>query len=459
MKNDVALKLAASSILIGMTMVSCKPAASMFRPAAISSRAPRAQEHAADVYAKAEAAIRANDYAKALPFAEQAVALSPRDVAYRMVLADLYVKNGRFQSAETTYGDVLALNPDNHRAAMSRALAQIAQGKKIEALGTLDRLAAVARAGDVGLAYALAGQPQRAVDILENAARADGADARTRQNLALSYALAGNWQKARVIAAQDMSAADVGTRMEQWAAFAQPATSYDQVASLLGVHPAADAGQPVQLALAPVVSDGTALAAATPEPQPAPVAVAEQAAAVPAAAPPAEIVAEAVQAPAPAVATPAEVKYAAAAETLVKPEPAVIAAPAAPYKVLVHAFASPEKPKVRLASANLPKPSLAPSKFVVQLGAFSKEASIDHAWAQAQARYGLGGDEMALTTTIDMPGKGMLHRLSVSGFSTRGDASRLCASIQAKGGSCFVRATAGDAPVQWAMLRQRSHSA
>jgi LysR family cys regulon transcriptional activator len=65
------------------------------------------------------------------------------------------------------------------------------------------------------------------------AARAPGATAKVRQNLALSYALAGRWDMARIAAASDMSAADLDARMEQWAAFAQPKGAPDQVARMV----------------------------------------------------------------------------------------------------------------------------------------------------------------------------------------------------------------------------------
>lgn len=461
MNNQMTVKLAASSALLALVTVGCKPTAMAERPMTASSRAP--QKQASALFDKAKQAAAKRDYAAALPLAEEAVALSPRDVAYRMVLADLYVKNGRFASGETAYSDVLTLNPDNVRASLSLALAQIAQGRKSAALATLDGVVATAPASDVGLAYALAGEPRRALSILEPAARADGADGRVRQNLALAYALSGDWQKARVTAAQDISPADVGARMQQWSAFAQPASSYDQVASLLGVHPAADPGQPVRLALSNSALDEPVQAAAA-EPAPAPAPEAVQIAAAPAPAPvevaqaaPAAI--EATPAPAPAVEPEVAVQYAAAAETLVKPEPAIIAVPAAaPIKALVPAFERPraKKPLVRLAVAQAPV-KVKSGRFVVQLGAYSNQRSIDRAWQQAQVRYGLGGDERALTTTIDLPGRGTLHRLSVAGFETRGDATRLCSTIRAKGGACFVRATAGDAPVQWAALRGKNN--
>ena len=55
-----------------------------------------------------------------------------------------------------------------------------------------------------------------------------------------------------------------------------------------------------------------------------------------------------------------------------------------------------------------------------------------------------------LSTTVSVPGRGTLHRLSVAGFASREAAGRTCRSIQVKGGACFVRTVAGDSPVRWA---------
>jgi cell division septation protein DedD len=314
-------------------------------------------------------------------------------------------------------------------------LAQIAMGNSGAALAALDALAATSPAADVGLAYALAGQPQRAISMLEPAARTEGADARVRQNLALSYALAGDWQKARVTALQDVSPADIDARMEQWAAFTSPQTSYDQVASLLGVTPVQDAGRPSQLALAPTIAEPVALAA--------------------------------VEAPVPVVETPVaevqpvvepeevQVQYAAAAEQLVTPQPAVLSVAPQPAEAPLPAF-EPRKKKPRVAGQS-PKRSIASAsgRFVVQIGAYANANQVEKAWSQAQRRYRFDDSSQPLSTTVTIPGRGMFHRLSIAGFDDRGDASQLCASIRARGGACFVRATAGDAPVRWASRNSR----
>jgi Flp pilus assembly protein TadD len=459
MNKSVALKFAVSALAIGTTMVACGPAGS--RIASASAKAPKSEQDAASLFAKAQDSVQKGEYAKGLDLAERAVELSPRDVGYRMILADLYLKNGRFQSAEATFADVQQLDPKNARASFSIALARIALGRPAGAVAELDRLAETASPADIGLAYALAGEPRRAIEMLEPAARAPGATARVRQNLALSYALAGEWDKARVTAAQDLSPADLGPRLQQWAGLAQPGGGATQVAALLGVTPAQDAGQPIRLALAPPQADGTAFAAAGPLPEPAAETVAATAPALaqadiaPEPAPFAAAQDEPVQiantelpqwvserAAAEAAVPVEETKplYAGAVEALVTPQPSVSAPPRAVER-LAPRFEAPRR------AARTPRSG--PGRFAVQLGAYSSSSSVERAWAHMFKRFGFQ-DLTPLSTTVAVPGRGTLHRLSVAGFASRDAASSACRSIRAKGGACFVRTVAGDAPVRWA---------
>jgi Flp pilus assembly protein TadD len=454
MKTDVAVKLAVSALALTTMMVACKPAAQAYHPAFASDGVnPGNEKKAAAAFAKAQELVHAGKLGAALERTEEAVAFAPRDVGYRMLLADLYLKNGRFESAQTTYRDVLRLDPGNKRAGLSIALTEIALGRQASAVAQLDSIAESVSASDAGLAYALAGKPERAIGILEAAARAPGADGRVRQNLALAYSLAGDWAKARTTAAQDVSPADLAGRLQQWATLANPSASADKVAALLGTRPAADPGQPTRLALADP-APARQLAAAEPAPEPAPAAAA---ALVP---------------PAP---QPEPVNFAAAAP--VAPEPVTIAAPAAPVQevskplyadavqslvaapVPVQAGAAPrlkvetahrfEAAPRRVFAQSHAAARTGPGRFAVQIGAFASPAGVERAWAQAYKRYGFTGNT-PLSTTVSVPGHGTLHRLSVAGFDSRGAADRICASVRSHGGACFVRAVAGDAPVRWA---------
>lgn len=450
--NSKTIKFAISALAIGATMVACTPASTKYGISSAPKAAGGSEARAAAAYAKAQAEARSGSLDAALRHAESAVEQSPRDVAYRMLLADLYMKDGRFQSAETTFEDVLALDSGNVRAGLSVALARIALGRPGAAIGQLDEMGSAAPA-DLGLAYALAGETTRAVEILEPAARSPEATARVRQNLALAYALAGDWQKARTTAAQDVSPDQLGARMEHWARLAQPRDASFQVATLLGVTPKADEGQPVRLALAP--AEGAAYAAAD---------IAAPALGGPVAAP--VTVPEA--APEPAAAE-SEVQLAAQEPAWVpapQAEPAEVPAPPvyslppakpASTPALVRDSAPAIQAAVRSVSAapavaRAPRRAAAgPGRYAVQLGAFSSAAAVERAWSQADRRFGFAGRQ-PLSTTVTLP-KGTFHRLSVAGFGTRGEADGLCRSIRAKGGSCFVRSVAGDAPLRFASRR------
>ena len=450
MRKNTAFRIAASALGIGVTTIGCTPAG--FNPATVSANAPKAEKDAGKLHARSLRAVSENRLADAVIDIEKAVSLSPRDLGYRMVLGDIYLKSGRFVSAQQAFTDVLVLDPGNVRASLSLALTQIALGNSSQALATLNSLAGTAAPGDLGLAYALAGQPQRAIEMLEPAARSAEATGRIRQNLALAYALAGNWQKARIVAAHDVSPADLADRLQQWAALAQPEASHSQVAALLGVTDVVeDSGQPTALALAPQTAEPIAMAAA--EATPAPVAVEA----------PAPVAISKIDLPASIVTPQQTLAQAVAIDTF----PAATSAPIAAEQVskAVRSLVKPEAPVTRSAVQSAPLPAFKPAaertsfepvpakkpvgRFVVQIGAFKTAVQVEKAWNQAQQRYSLGGHE-PVSTTVDIAGKGRFHRLSVSGFGTSSEAGRFCGAIRAKGGACFVRTNAGDAPVVWA---------
>jgi Flp pilus assembly protein TadD len=418
MSKSIAFKFAASALVIGTALTGCKQAA-MERPASWAAKASKGEERASVLFDQAHAELQKGDAAKALGLAERAVELSHHDSAYRLLLGDLYLRNGRFLSAETAYGDVLELQPGHPRAMLHLALSQIALGKPYAALAQLDRLAETGPAADLGLAYALAGQVDRAVDMLETAARGSGADGRTRQNLALAYAMAGDWQKARITAAQDVSPADLDQRLAQWASFARPASRTVQVASLLGVTPVADPGQPVRLAMSPIAQETLVLAAEAPEPV-------YEAPAVPAVQY-ADLAPSVTQAAVPVQeeSTRADIRPAAAyvADTVLASVPAE-----------------------RVAKREVVQPRSGTGRFVVQIGAYGSSALAQQGWSQAQRRFGLSA-EQPLSMVVTLPGKGTFHRVSVGGFNSQADAARLCGSIKAKGGACFVRPVSTDRPM------------
>lgn len=424
MNKILVLKLAGSAVVLGATLVGCNPAA---RKSAIASAsdAGGSARSAASAAARAEKALKANDFATAIASAEAAVAAQPRQATYRMLLGQAYLAGGRFVSAETAFIDTLRLDPANGRAALSLALSQVALGRPDIARDTLDRTGGSIPVADHGLALALAGDIHGAVDLLEPAARAEGASGKTRQNLALTYALAGDWARARTVAAQDVPADELDRRLAGWAGFAQPRNSWDQVATLLGVKAVLDRGQPERLALAPDAGpQQQALAAVSPEQMFAPTGE---------------------ESPAPAAeqeTAPVQVAESAALRQVVfAPRQEVVqAVPAA----LIRASAGPVKQAAATVRA------VPGGRFVVQLGAFSSPAKAEAAWKRAVGRYSaLGG--YAPDGEAVRAGSMTLHRVAAGGFATRDAANAVCAQVRTSGGACFVREDGNQPKAQWAL--------
>jgi Flp pilus assembly protein TadD len=391
---------------------------------------------------RAAAALASNDVPAAIDFAERAVAKTPDDAGFRGLLGNAYFAGGRFASAESAYKDALAIYPAQPKIILKLALAQIAQGETAEAVAFLNHSREDLDAADYGLALALAGDAADAVATLETAAREQGADGRVRQNLALAYAFTGDWAKARLVASQDVPADQLDARIQQWMQLAKPAHASDQVAALTGVTPAAtDPGQPVRLALNKtdtIVGQAKAAAEAAPAPVPAPVETA-----------PVQV-AEAVETipPAPPPVDPARVAA--------RPEPAValaaVAAPEAPaaFAVMAAKFAPAPKPaKVRRPAARVHQAAarLAGKGPVMQLGAYKSPQYVNAAWSQLTKKYPALRSYLPLRARFDSP-KGTFYRLSVQGFATQREAVARCQLLKSRGGNCFVRGFAGDAPVE-----------
>ncbi|TCP97000.1 tetratricopeptide repeat protein [Sphingomonas sp. PP-F2F-A104-K0414] len=417
-----------SALMLGGTMVGCAANGGGIASASDRSVALASKGAATDA-GRAQTALARRDGPAAIGFAEGAVALMPQSADYRMLLGQSYLQGGRFVSASQAFADTLQLSPTNGKAALNLALAQVATGDWQAARQTLATHAAIIPAPDRGLALSLAGDTAGGIALLTETARSPEANAKVRQNLALSFALAGRWQEARVVAAADMAPADVDARLEQWASFAQPANASDQVASLLGVRAVADAGQPVALALnapAPVVpgAPAQALAAVDPVVVEAPVEVA----AVPTAAP---------------VAGFSKVSFGPRQE-VVQAMPAMMLRPAGgPIKV-----ASAPAPTGRgTASAAYQVKTPATGRWYVQLGAFDSAGVARDAWGRAAKRFAVLAGYTPNGMTFKADGEDF-YRLSVGGFS-RSAADTMCRQYRAKGGACFVRMGAGDAMAQW----------
>ena len=394
---------------------------------------------AAKEAAAATKALKKGEGQKAVTHAEAAVTLDPRNGEYRKLLGEAYLFAGRFVSAAQALNEALSLDPANGRTALNLALAQIATGEWDVARQTLATHAATIPASDRGLAMALAGDPAGAIALLMDIARKPGADAKTRQNLALSLALAGQWQQARVIAAFDLSPDQVDGRMMQWASFARPQNAYDQVASLLGVTPIADKGQPERLALAHSMTSAVAATRVadpveTYMPGPAPV---EAVAAV---------AATAVDVAATDVAQGPSITAPSGQQIVFGPRQEIVQAiPTRAVRAEVAAVSAGAIKPVRMDVPSTQR--FAKGSWYVQLGAYDSIGVARDAWGRMVRRTpqlkGLTPSSASVSTKA-----GAFQRLSVGGLA-RADADALCREVRGDGGKCFVRTAAGDKKASW----------
>jgi Flp pilus assembly protein TadD len=388
-------------------------------------------------------ALNSNKVPLAIQLAEQAVAKAPTDAGFRSLLGNAYFAGGRFRSAETAYKDSLSLYPNQAQVMLKLALVQTALGKKAQAIATLTEARPALGDSNYGLALALAGRPTDAIRALEPAARDANADPTVRQNLALAYAFAGNWDNARAVAAQDVPAGQLDARIHQWMQLVSPKSPSEQVAALVGVTPAAvDEGQPVRLALARPDAAGTQIAeAAAPVSAPAPAPVSASTPPVTAAAAPIVVPVPVVLASVAPAPPPARASFATLAATVVSEAKAVFAA------VMPHSAAPVAKPaKPRAVAAGARRGN---SPAVVQLGAYGSPDRVLAAWNGTSAKFGALKAYMPMSARFASP-KGIFYRLSVRGFASDDEARNLCMSLHRKGASCFVRNSAGDQPVQYA---------
>ena len=126
--NRTAFKFAASTMIVSLTMVTATAQSVAMRRGSPERADSPTDRQAAQLHEQAGRAMQQGQVAQALGLMENAVALSPRDAGYRLLLADLYMKSGRIAAARTTFADVVELDPSNVRAGLSLALVLVALG-------------------------------------------------------------------------------------------------------------------------------------------------------------------------------------------------------------------------------------------------------------------------------------------------------------------------------------------
>ncbi|MDT7527581.1 SPOR domain-containing protein [Sphingopyxis sp. SE2] len=455
MNRKLLKKLALSGFVLGVA-TGCS---GMGKMADAPSRAAGTPALAAKSADKARAALEAGKASKAVGLAEAAVAGSPRDAGFRALLGQAYLNDGRFASASAALTEAMELGATDSNTILSLTLSQIAQGKNAEAVSLLTRHRDTVPASDLGLALALAGDAEGSLYVLGQAARAEGAEARTRQNFALALALSGRWAQARIVASQDLSLDKLEGRMAEWSKLAEQPNAQVRVAGLIGTEAQQDAGMPVRLALSNFAD--TQMAAAEPVSAPAVLASADPA---PVAdyAPPPPVLADAgstirsVELP-----MPVRTKGGVVPVTeLPQPTPAgeMILAETAPYRAAPRAqgegrIRPAQQQALELATVLIPKAmgfdAKNPDGWAVQLGAYDSLAIAKEKWGTLKKRNNMLGNFPASSHAATIKGR-TYYRLTVNGLASRTDATSLCNQLKAQGQTCFIRAMGGGETIQWA---------
>lgn len=465
MNRKMLMKLAVSGFVL-TAATGCSGMGQMANAPSDAAGVPATAAKAAD---KARIALEEGKVSKAVGLAEAAVAGSPRDAGYRALLGQAYLNDGRFASASSALGEAIELGAKDSNTIIALTLAQIGQGKNAEALDLLKRNFDVIPASDLGLALALAGDTNSSIYVLTEAARQPGADARTRQNLALAFALSGRWAQARVLASQDLSAAKIESRMAEWSKLAEQPDSRLRVASLIGTTAREDAGMPVRLALSNFGDTQLAaadapvqLASADPAPVEAyapPPPAEEKPAAVLASATPSPI--RTVELPMPQRDENGVVPVTELPQPKAASKPAdVIMADAKPYRAAprvsgerAETVRPAQKQALELATKILPKAmafdAKKPTGWAVQLGAYDSLGIAKEKWGTLKKKSAVLASYPASSHSAVVNGR-TFYRLTVNGLATRADASKLCGELKAKGQTCFIRQMGGGETIQWA---------
>ncbi|MFC4254502.1 SPOR domain-containing protein [Altererythrobacter xixiisoli] len=465
---------AVTTALAGVLLSSC----------ATEGQSPRAEASAG----QAQDALAVGQTPEAIRLAEEAVVGEPRNASYRAMLGRAYLDAGRFASAASAFDDAMTLGDTSARTALSMALSLIGEGKQPEAVALLGDWEKELAAADIGLAYALAGDPARGISVLESSIRGGQNTAKSRQNLAYSYALAGRWREARLMAQQDVPADQIDSRIDQWSRTVAPEAYQARIATLLNV-PAnvADAGQPARLALntSPEVNqvlaeaagaakpsgELPALAAATSGPQTVDPTVALEGYRAPAIERPRDFqTAFATQAPAGgSLATVAQdaVRFAQSPEArsapvrqgvtpvptapaaravqqppalapMARPTPTVVASVAPAPARPTAAPARPAPAPTRVAAAT-PAPAAGGNR-QVQLGSFTSEQGARRAWGTYVRQYPELANHRMVITQANVNGR-QYWRVAAGGMNVA-QSNALCGKVKAKGSNCIAMAEA-----------------
>lgn len=189
---------------------------------AFYERAARTAPNWSDAHLRlGKVALAGGNFDKAVSAFEKASALAPRDMDVLSSLGKAYIAAGDIVQAEDTYQTLLNLHPDTISALNGLGVARDlqldhagAQSYYRQALDLASNNLSVQN--NLGLSLVFLGKLTDAIGVLAGAAKNPNAGPRTRQNLALTYGLSGDLERAAQVAALDLSPDQVSANVERY---------------------------------------------------------------------------------------------------------------------------------------------------------------------------------------------------------------------------------------------------
>jgi len=304
---------------------------------------------------------------------------------------------GKFDTALIALDQAAALSPMDTRVNSARGISLAALGRVGDAIAAFQNSVDAASLGNLALVFAMTGNAEAAVNILEPLAASGQATAQGRQNLAMAYLLAGRENEARQMARLDLDPISVDETFTFYRTLASLPVDKRMQALTTGV-------------IAPdwtLEESGNLMLAESDTRDAAAMRIAAK--------------------PVLATVDPA-------------PEPVVEAEP-------VHVAAVPEPVKVDVANYELKElpPLVEPHGWALQIGAYRTEKALMRGWTILyRANADLLGDIPPRRSEVDFGNregkpKGFYYRLNAGPLKSLGQARELCRELLTRGTECWVR--------------------
>ncbi|MDZ7711809.1 MAG: tetratricopeptide repeat protein [Rhodovibrio sp.] len=378
--------------------------------------AARYPEQPAGYLGLARTSYRSGDPAEAAQHYRTALTYAPDSVDARYGLGKALLASDRPEAAIEQFDRLIGDEAADTRPYVAKGVALDMIGRHAEAqavyrsgleLGPMN----VALRTNLGLSLALAGDYKTALRVLEDAARDPKATARTRQNLALVYGLAGEMEDAAATGSADLGQGTVQRNLAYYRALRSARAITDAAARTRAVPEASDAPT------APVAARLRSHRRRTRVDDCAPRRQADETVS---------------RAPAGEAATAkADGKLAPTSDPVAHGDADTPAAKAQPAEVVEASFSPAPAPDHALAGTG--------RSYWVQVASLRSERDAKAEWRRLKGQHGALLAELPLKLQkTDLPEKGTYYRLRSGPFADAGTPKQLCAVLQARDQACLV---------------------